>query len=53
MFSPNKTVEYFVNKSGGFKRFADVNSIYILYPNGESFDMNQRGMYLNLDQDLS
>ena len=36
MFSPNKTVEYFVNKSGGFKRFADVNSIYILYPNGES-----------------
>ena len=36
MFSQNKTVEYFVNKSGGFKRFADVNSIYILYPNGES-----------------
>ncbi len=36
MFSPNKTVEYFVNKSGGYKRFADVNSIYILYPNGES-----------------
>ena len=36
MFSPNKTVEYFVNKSGGFKKFADVNSIYILYPNGES-----------------
>ena len=36
MFSPNKTVEYFANKSGGYKRFADVNSIYILYPNGES-----------------
>ena len=29
-------VEYFVNKSGGFKKFADVNSIYILHPNGES-----------------
>lgn len=36
MFSPNKSVEYFVDKSGGFKKFADVNSIYILYPNGES-----------------
>ena len=36
MFSPNKDVEYFVNKSGGFKKFADVNSIYILHPNGES-----------------
>ena len=28
--------EYFVNKSGGFKKFADLNSIYILHPNGES-----------------
>ena len=36
MYSPNQDVEYFVNKSGGFKRFADVNSIYILHPNGES-----------------
>ncbi len=36
MFSPNKSVEYFVDKSGGFKKFADVNSVYILYPNGES-----------------
>ena len=36
MFSPNKDVEYFVDKSGGFKKFADVNSIYILHPNGES-----------------
>ncbi len=36
LFSPNKDVEYFVNKSGGFKKFADVNSIYILHPNGES-----------------
>ena len=36
MYSPNQDVEYFVNKSGGFKKFADVNSIYILHPNGES-----------------
>ena len=36
MYSPNKDIEYFVDKSGGFKKFADVNSIYILHPNGES-----------------
>ena len=36
LFSPNKNVEYFVNKSGGFKKFADVDSIYLLHPNGES-----------------
>ncbi len=36
MFSDNKSVEYFVDKSGGFKKFADNESIYILHPNGES-----------------
>ena len=36
MFSENKGVEYFVDKSGGFKKFADTRSIYILHPNGES-----------------
>ena len=36
MFSENKSVDYFVEKSGGYKRFADKKSIYILHPNGES-----------------
>ena len=36
MYSENKSVDYFVEKSGGFKRFADKKSIYILHPNGES-----------------
>ena len=36
MYSENKSVDYFVEKSGGYKRFADKKSIYILYPNGES-----------------
>ena len=36
MYSANQDVNYFVNRSGGFKKFADVNSIYILHPNGES-----------------
>ena len=36
MYSEDKSVDYFVQKSGGYKRFADKESIYILYPNGES-----------------
>ncbi len=36
IYSPNEDVEYFVNKSGGFKKSADFKSIYVLHPNGES-----------------
>ncbi len=36
MFSNNQGVDYFINKSGGLKKFADNESIYILHPNGES-----------------
>ena len=36
MFSDNENVDYFVEKSGGYKKFADTKSIYILHPNGES-----------------
>ena len=36
MYEENKGVEYFINKSGGYKNFADVSSIYVLHPNGES-----------------
>lgn len=36
LFEEGKDIEYFVKKSGGYKKYADVESIYILYPNGES-----------------
>ena len=36
MYVDNQDVEYFVEKSGGYKKFADNESIYILHPNGES-----------------
>ena len=36
MYSDGQDVAYFVEKSGGYKRFADNESIYILHPNGES-----------------
>ena len=36
MFDQNQNLDFFVNKSGGFKQSADLSSIYILHPNGES-----------------
>jgi hypothetical protein len=36
MYSELKDVEYFVQKSGGYKQFADTKSMYLLHPNGES-----------------
>ena len=36
MFDLNQDVDFFVDKSGGLKKSADLSSIYILHPNGES-----------------
>lgn len=36
MFDQNKDLDFFVDKSGGFKKTADLSSIFILHPNGES-----------------
>jgi hypothetical protein len=36
MYAEGQNVEYFVEKSGGFKSYADTDSIYILHPNGET-----------------
>ena len=32
----NRTVDYYVEKSGGYKKFADNQAIYILHTNGET-----------------
>ena len=36
MYASNKGIEFFINKSGGYKKYADNESIYILHPNGET-----------------
>ena len=36
MFSPEKDIEFFISKSGGYKKYADNEAIYILHPNGET-----------------
>jgi protein involved in polysaccharide export with SLBB domain len=36
MFESNQDVSFYINKSGGYKKYADNESIYILHPNGET-----------------
>ena len=36
MYEENKSVDFFIDKSGGYKKYADNESIYILHPNGET-----------------
>ncbi len=52
-YAPNEGVDYFVEKSGGYKRFADNESIYILHPNGETQRYSkQRNLFANQPRDL-
>ena len=52
-YVPNEGVEYFVDKSGGFKRFADNESIYILHPNGETQRYSKkRNLFANEPREL-
>lgn len=52
-FVQNEGVEYFVQKSGGYKRFADNESIYILHPNGETQRYaRQRNLFANQPREL-
>ena len=53
-FELNRDVDYFVEKSGGYKRFADNASIYILHPNGETERYSkQRNLFANQPDELS
>lgn len=41
-YEPNEDLEYFVDKSGGYKNSADFDSIYILQPNGETIRYSKK-----------
>ena len=52
-YVPGKGVEYFVQRSGGYKRFADNESIYILHPNGETQRYSrERNIFANQPREL-
>jgi protein involved in polysaccharide export with SLBB domain len=36
MFADNQSLDYYINKTGGYKKFADKQAVYLLHPNGES-----------------
>lgn len=42
MYVPNKSIDFFIDKSGGYKKYADNESIYILHPNGETDRYSKR-----------
>jgi protein involved in polysaccharide export with SLBB domain len=42
MYEPNQNVNFFIEKSGGYKKYADNESIYILHPNGETDRYSKR-----------
>ena len=42
MYAPNEGVDFFIDKSGGYKKYADNESIYILHPNGETQRYSKR-----------
>ena len=46
MYSENQGVNYFVEKSGGYKKFYDAESIYVLHPNGESELYSSKEIFL-------
>lgn len=53
-FQQNQGVDYFVEKSGGFKRFADNELIYILHPNGETERYSKkRNLFATQPQELN
>ncbi len=54
MFRSNEDVSYFIQKSGGLKRFADSESIYILQPNGETERFSKRkNLFANQPQNIN
>ena len=40
-YSPNKGVDYYVNKSGGLLQIADKDNIFIVQPNGETENLSK------------
>ena len=41
-FFKNQDLNHYISKTGGYKKFADYQSIYILHPNGETIRFSQK-----------
>lgn len=47
-FQSGKNFQYYVDKQGGFLNSADIASVYILHPNGESVKANiRKNLFMN------
>lgn len=41
-YSEGEDISYYINKSGGALDSADINNIFIVFPNGETINLNNR-----------
>ena len=41
-YSPGKDIDYYINKSGGTLLTADLDNIFIVHPNGETDNLNNK-----------
>lgn len=50
-YNKNATHKYYIDKQGGFLKSADLDSVYILLPNGESIKANiQKNIFMSSPQ---
>ena len=45
MYSSGEGIEHYINKSGGYKKYSDNKSIYILHPNGNQLYSAKRNIF--------
>ena len=50
-YSPNKSIGYYINNSGGALKSADLGNIFIIHPNGETTNLNSNSRLSFLVQD--
>ena len=50
-YTPNKGIDFYINKSGGYLKTADEENIFIIHPNGETENLNSNARLSFIFQD--
>ena len=50
-YAPNKDIDFYINKSGGYLETADEENIFIIHPNGETENMSSSARLSFIFQD--
>ena len=49
VYHPGMTVKDYIDKAGGFTKYADIENIFIIKPNGSAFSLNKGFKYITWD----